>query len=213
MHTRVMYHALHQSGHGKRYIIQDVAVPYQAAEDFLGFVEETFKFFPLWLCPLRMTGHHPNSAYGLTAQTKRTPGSPDMLLNFGLWGPGPSGQNRFIEVNRRLEKKVHELNGEKWLYAHTYYTEAEFWDIYDREEYDALREKYHASYLPNLYDKVKVDITQDPVKETLLGWIVALFWSIWPLSGLYGVFQTIVGGEYLLPQKTHWIAKTKADKA
>jgi len=210
MHTRVMYHAFHQSGHTKRYILQDVAVPYQTAEDLLSFVEETFNLFPLWLCPLRQTGKYPGSAYGLTAETKRKPDAPEMLLNFGVWGPGPKGRDNFIAVNRRLEQKVHELKGQKWLYAQTYYTETEFWEIYDREEYNALREKYHAAYLPNLYDKVKGDPYPDQRTPNWMGWVVALIWSIWPLSGLYGVLQTIVGREYLLPRRSlSWDAKDK----
>jgi Delta24-sterol reductase len=50
MHTRVMYHALHQSGHSKKYIIQNIAVPYAAADEFLGWLDENFGHYPLWLC-------------------------------------------------------------------------------------------------------------------------------------------------------------------
>lgn len=48
--------------------------------------------------------------------------------------------------NRDFERKVHDLGGQKWLYAHTYYTEQEFEEIYDRNAYDALRDKYHVSF-------------------------------------------------------------------
>ncbi len=39
----------------------------------------------------------------------------------------------------------HELGGQKWLYAHTFYTEEEFDEIYNREKYDDLRMNYHVS--------------------------------------------------------------------
>ncbi len=35
--------------------------------------------------------------------------------------------------------------------------ENEFWNIYDKQWYDALRTKYHAAYLPGVYDKVRFD--------------------------------------------------------
>ncbi|EAW07036.1 FAD binding domain protein [Aspergillus clavatus NRRL 1] len=54
----------------------------------------------------------------------------------------------FIAQNRRLKGKVHALGGKKWLYAHAYYTEDEFWPLYNRSENDRLRDRYHASYLP-----------------------------------------------------------------
>ena len=83
----------------------------------------------------------------------------------------------------------------KWLYAHAYYTEDEFWNIYDRKWYDALRVKYHATSLPSVYDKVKIDINAQKKRS------VSGIWAIWPLSGLYGVAKVVVGSNYLLPTK------------
>src|SRR5579859_889644 len=79
MRTRVMYHALHKSGLATQYIVQDVAVPYPSANEFLNFLDVLFGFYPLWLCPLRM-------ADGSSA---RVDSSSEMLLNSGVWGPGP----------------------------------------------------------------------------------------------------------------------------
>jgi delta24-sterol reductase len=31
-------------------------------------------------------------------------------------------------------------------------------------------------------------------------WLSAVFWSIWPLMGLYGVYKAMRGGDYLLPK-------------
>lgn len=113
---------------------------------------------------------------------------------------GPTDRAEFISQNRQIERKVHELSGLKCLYAHAYYTEDEFWDIYDRKSYDALRGKYHASSLPTIYDKVKADISPGERKEDLSigAWVKGLFWGIWPLSGLYGVYRATVGGDYLI---------------
>lgn len=97
---------------------------------------------------------------------------------------------------------MHELGGQKWLYAQTYYAEDEFYGIYNRKEYDAIRKKYHAEYLPTVYDKVKVDVESEEKakRESWRVWVMALFWSIWPLAGLYGVWKALIGGDYLLPK-------------
>jgi hypothetical protein len=34
--------------------------------------------------------------------------------------------NEFVAASRDLERKLRELGGMKWLYAHAYYAEAEF---------------------------------------------------------------------------------------
>ena len=186
MKTRVMYHALHESGHAQRYIIQDLALPQSTARDFIEYVDQNFGFYPLWLCPL-----HQNDGISLHPHTSSAATHKELLLNVGVWGPGPSTHDRFVDVNRRLERKVRDLSGMKWLYAHTYYTEEEFWSIYDREWYDALRAKYDATSLPNVYDKVKVNL--DAQRKSTSG-----IWAIWPLSGLYGVLQATTGSNYLV---------------
>ncbi|KAN0106241.1 FAD-binding domain containing protein [Hyaloscypha variabilis] len=189
MHTRVMYHALHQSGLSSQYIIQDVAIPYTQASTFMTYLETNFKQYPIWLCPLKQSGKTASTHSLQVEKTNRK--MPEMMLNFGVWGPGPTKRDEFVAWNRAFERKVHELGGQKWLYAHTYYSEQEFDDIYNRKEYDALREKYHATYLPTVYDKVKVDIEKEKGP---------LFHGIWPLAGLYGFYKAMRGGDYLLPK-------------
>lgn len=203
MHTRIMYRALHQSGHSKQYLIQDVAVPCSAANELATCVAESLGYYPIWLCPISPAGQLPQPGFGLFGDKNAGKAQRENLLSFGVWGPGPRDRQRFVEVNRDLEHKVQALGGRKWLYAHTYYTEDDFWSIYDRRSYDALRKKYHANYLSSIYDKVKVDIgaEEEDVRKSWIVWLLALFWSIWPLSGLFGVYKAVLGGDYLLPGK------------
>jgi Delta24-sterol reductase len=107
-----------------------------------------------------------------------------------------------VTWNRTFEKKVHELGGQKWLYAHAYYSEEEFDEIYNRKEYNVLREKYHATYLPTVYNKVKVDSEKEKtgVDESLKLRLLARFWSSRLLAGLYGVYKAMRGEDYLLPK-------------
>lgn len=203
MHTRVMYHALHESGQSKQYIIQDLALPYSTASEFVEYVDEEFKIYPIWLCPLKQSPDvslHPHSS----RRSLDSSPSHDMLLNVGVWGPGSRDSSSFVQVNRRLEAKVRELSGMKWLYAMAYYTEEEFWEIYDRKWYDGLRARYDATSLPSVFDKVKTDVEGErrAMESSWKLWILALFWSIWPLSGLYGVYRAAIGGDYLLTKRT-----------
>ena len=131
------------------------------------------------------------------------------MLNIGLWGAGPSKHVEFIKANRDLEHKLRELGGMKWLYAHTYYTEVEFWEIYDRSWYEALRQKYDATSLPSVYDKVKVGV------GTEKGEPGSLFHSIldtWPVGGLYGIKKAIESRTYLQARSSSWKASREADK-
>lgn len=199
MHTRVMYHALHQSGMHSAYIIQDVAIPYTQAETFMNYLDTNFEHYPIWLCPLKQSGIETASTHSLQVM-KTNKKMPETMLNFGVWGPGPTKHEAFVSWNRAFERMVDKLGGQKWLYAHAYYTEEEFDQIYNRRVYDVLREKYHAGYLPSVYDKVKVDVRRRNGDEGVVAWLVAMIWRIWPLMGLYGVYKAWRGGEYLLPE-------------
>ncbi|KAI9790321.1 MAG: hypothetical protein M1833_001958 [Piccolia ochrophora] len=200
MHTRVMYHALHQSGHAKQYIIQDLALPYANAQKFITYVDQALGLYPLWLCPLYQDSNPGITLHPLGSTGKKDGKSDAMLMNVGVWGPGPRSHAAFVDTNQKLEHKVRELSGKKGLYACTYYTEDEFWGIYDRGWYDTLRQKYDAESLPTVYDKVKYDPKQYTTEDhsTWGLWLLSLFWSIWPLSGLYGVFCATFGRDYLL---------------
>jgi len=193
-HTRNMYHALHRSGLMQRHIVQDMALPNRNIPEFSHWLDtELPTIYPRWLCPLKpeasvsMSPHH--------APAART--QDEVLLNIGVWGPTPQ-QYTQIGINRRIEAKLASLQGMKWLYAQTFYTEDEFWSIYDRKAYDALRKKYHAEGLPSVYEKVRTKVDKE---DLLLGdngdgaklGIEKGFWSIWPFAGLYGVLSLVAG--------------------
>lgn len=198
MHTRTMYRALHKSGLADFYMVQDVGVPYDKVSEFVDWLHDTLHIYPLWLCPLQLARSTENADYGLHSEFGRLDGSlPDSgIMNIGIWGPVPPKE--FVQRNRQLEMKVQELGGKKWLYAHAYYTEDEFWAHYDRKSYDSVRAKYGAEWMPSVYDKVKVAMVDERQLQKWWPWLLALFWSIWPLRGLYGVFMAMVGGDYLM---------------
>ncbi|KAB8277494.1 hypothetical protein BDV30DRAFT_251649 [Aspergillus minisclerotigenes] len=200
-HTRVMYHAVHKSGLFREYTIQDVAVPYKGAKELVDFVDDSFGKYPLWICPVRSTTA---AVSGLVAEPRRQPASdsddPGMMLSVGVYGPGPKGRE-FLHFNHGLEKLVNKLGGQKWLYARTYYSEEDFWSIYDRSTRDELRQKYHATYLPNLYQKVRADRDRSFGNSMHRSWISRLqdrIWRQWPVCGLYGLMHTFWSKEYLL---------------
>lgn len=211
LHTRMMYSALHASGESDVYVVQDLALPYSTAEQFVDFTDKTFGIYPLWLCPLRQSPPptmHPHS------HEKEADGvTPKPMLNIGLWGYGPPRREDFVRLNRELEHKLRELGGMKWLYAHTYYTEEEFWQVYDKEWYDALRAKYGATSLPSVYEKVKVDVGSErtgPATARAGGGVASwIMHYLWPLNGLYGITKAIESGTYLQARASTWKASKK----
>ncbi|PNP37295.1 hypothetical protein TGAMA5MH_10777 [Trichoderma gamsii] len=208
MHTRMLYRALHASGESARFVVQDLAVPYDKAAEFVDYTTDEFGIWPLWLCPLKET---PNPTFHPTCETEVLENGnkvvPKPMLNIGVWGWGPESHDDFITKNRALEDKLVQLGGRKWLYAHTYYSEDEFWQVYDKPWYQALREKYSATTLPSVYDKVKIDIEASRRERQL--WKKSLK-SKWPVGGLYGIWRSILTRDYNLHRHAEW--KYKGDE-
>lgn len=201
MHTRIMYHALHASGYTDKYIIQDIAFPAPNTASFIEYIDKAFGIYPLWLCPLRSDGRssmgHPK-AYHLDNDTTPYKG---LYINVGVWGPHPSSESAYVRANREIEAKMRELGGLKWLYSRVFYTEDEWWEVYDKNKYDNLRMKFGASNLPSIWDKVR---DRGVKKELGWGWkdmLKRIVRKSQFLSGLYGVWKALGGGDYLLGKK------------
>jgi len=84
------------------------------------------------------------------------------------------------------------------LYGRVFYTEEEFWGIYDETRYAALREKYDATSLPTVWDKVRDRGRKEDIGGGVRGALrrFAKRWGF--LSGLYGVYKAVRGGDYLM---------------
>ena len=207
LHTRMMYTALHKGDQSRRVIIQDLALPYSTAAEFVEYTDEKFNIYPLWLCPLKQSPgptFHPHTPDN-KGNDNTKPGEssePEQMLSIGLWGYGPSDLKTFVSANKDLESKLRDLGGKKWLYAHTYYDEPDFWAQYGgRKWYDSLREKYHATGLPSVYEKVKVDVKAEERQAN--SW--SHWWlGIWPLGGFWGIWKAIQSKAYVDARASSW---------
>jgi len=183
IHTKTMYTALHKSGLANEFIVQDIGFPYSTTPDFIDYLDEEHNLYPLWLCPLKL-----NAPYPLTPKGKHYSQESLRVINVGVWGPGPRNRNDFITANRAIEAKTKELDGLKCLYAHAFYTAPEFWNLYDKPSYDALRQKYHATLLPSVFDKVT---NNGPPDENS---VFERLKNTRPVRGIYGALCVFWGG-------------------
>jgi FAD/FMN-containing dehydrogenase len=129
-------------------VIQDVDIPIDRAAEFLAFLHAEVGILPIWLCPIRA----PDAGATFTLYPL-APGT--MYVNFGFWDVVATREQRPAGFcNRLIERKVRELGGIKSLYSDSYFSEDEFWAIYNRPAYAALKARYDpAGALGDLYAK------------------------------------------------------------
>jgi FAD/FMN-containing dehydrogenase len=126
-------------------VIQDIDIPIENAPQYEKFFFDAINIRPVWICPFR--------AYEKIAKFNFYSFDPEKLyINFGFWNSVATTKEKGY-YNRLIEAKISELKGKKGLYSDSYYTEKEFWDIYDKALYDALKQKYDPQgKLKNLFD-------------------------------------------------------------
>ncbi|MGZ3633057.1 MAG: FAD-binding oxidoreductase [Parachlamydiaceae bacterium] len=130
-------------------VIQDILIPIDQASAFLTFLDETIPLKPIWICPSYSSPNQKSSFDFCPIQTER------LYLDFGFWGSIPSSEPPGY-YNRKIEQMAVHLDGLKSLYSSSFYTESEFWSIYNEPLYNLLKAKYDPEKrLPSLYDKIK----------------------------------------------------------
>jgi FAD/FMN-containing dehydrogenase len=111
--------------------ILDVFIPFSKVEAFLAWYERAFRHFPLWGVPYR----HVRDYEWLSDRFYA--GAPDPLfLDVAIYGlKAEPGRN----YHRMMEEKLLELGGMKTLISYNYYSEPEFWTIWNRDNYDRVK--------------------------------------------------------------------------
>lgn len=133
-------------GRGMEWVIQDVEIPVDRAAEFQHFLQTRIGIHPFWICPAM--AYRDSSRYPLYQTDPET-----LYINFGFWGGVPAG-NAPDEHNRLVETTVQAMGGKKSLYSTSHFSEAEFWAIYNRPAYQALKDRYDPEqYFPDLYQK------------------------------------------------------------
>lgn len=127
-------------------VIQDIDIPVEHAEKFLIFFEKEIGIKPIWVCPIKPYQENVEFSFYKLNPNK-------LYINFGFWDfvytDKPEGF-----YNKKIEAITQKLGGNKSLYSNVYYTETEFWAIYNKSLYSQLKEKYDPdNRLRNLYIK------------------------------------------------------------
>ena len=132
----------------KEALIQDAAIPFDTAVEFDAWLAQELHIYPLWYCPVKTT--KPIGTYPLYKPRS------EFVLDFGFYTSMDLEDHMGdYYYNKHIEKKLLELGGIKCLYSDTFFSQEQFWSIYDKAKYDQVKAKYdpNSTYL-NLYQKV-----------------------------------------------------------
>jgi FAD/FMN-containing dehydrogenase len=111
----------------------DTFVPMSRVPTFLDWYQREVGFYPLWVVPYRRVRDYewlrPSFFDGL---------EDELFLDLAIYGmKQPRGKN----IHRMIEEELARIGGLKTLISHNYYSPEEFWAVWNKTNYDAVKQR------------------------------------------------------------------------
>ena len=113
-------------------ITVDTFLPFSRLKEFLEWYAKDFQHFPLWCVPYRRVHDYE----WLTDDFWKGVKDDELMIDIAIYGMKQRGTTNYY---RLMEEKLKELNGVKTLISYNYYKEDEFWEIFHRENFEAVK--------------------------------------------------------------------------
>ena len=124
----------------------DTFIPFSRLKEFLEWYAKHFAHFPLWVVPYARVHDYEWLTDSFWAKTRDK-----LMIDIAIYGMKQRGDTNYY---RLMEEKLQELNGIKTLISYNYYKEDEFWQIFNRKNYDAVKAITDPDNIfRNLYEK------------------------------------------------------------
>ena len=124
----------------------DTFLPFSRLKEFLLWYEKDFGHFPLWCVPYRRVHD-----YEWLSDSFWQGFDDQLMVDIAIYGMKQRGQTNYY---RLLETKLQELQGVKTLISYNYYPEDEFWQIFNRPNFEAVKAITDPNNIfRNLYEK------------------------------------------------------------
>lgn len=109
----------------------DLFLPLSKVAAFWEWYLREIDFFPLWCVPYRRVHDYEWLAPSFYANM-----ADSMFVDLAIYG---LRQNDGRNIHRMFEEQLREVGGIKTLIAHNYYSEDEFWQIFNKPNYDQVK--------------------------------------------------------------------------
>jgi FAD/FMN-containing dehydrogenase len=127
-------------------ITVDTFIPFSKMADFMTWFQQEIGHFPLWCVPYRLVRR-----YEWVSEDFLRDVDDDLFLDIAIYGMRRENPEHY---HRKLEHKLAELGAIKTLISTNLYTEEEFWNIWNKPNYDQVKQRTDPDNIfRNLYDK------------------------------------------------------------
>ncbi len=127
-------------------ITVDTFIPYSRMEEFMEWHVENVDHFPLWCVPYKVV-----RKYEWIDEKYAEEIDDELFIDIAIYGMKRSDPDHYYKM---IEKKLTELNAIKTLISTNFYTEEEFWKIWNKENYYKIKQQTDpGNVFRDLYEK------------------------------------------------------------
>ncbi len=109
----------------------DTFLPFSRLKEFLEWYTLDFGHFPLWVVPYKRVHD-----YEWLDDSFWNGMNDELLVDIAIYGMKQRGETNYY---RLMEEKLQELNGVKTLISYNYYSQDEFWGIFNKKNFEAVK--------------------------------------------------------------------------
>lgn len=109
----------------------DLFIPFSKTTDFMKWYQEEINFFPLWCVPYRPAHYYEWIADDFLHKD-------ELWLDLAIYGLKKSSDRNYYRI---FEEELMRIGALKTLISTNYYSEEEFWKIWNRKNYSAVKKK------------------------------------------------------------------------
>jgi FAD/FMN-containing dehydrogenase len=124
----------------------DTFIPFSRFGEFMVWYQQEVNHFPLWCVPYKLVRPYEWISEALMKKNKD-----ELFLDIAIYGLPKHPQKNYY---RMFEEELMRINGIKTLIAGNYYSEEEFWTLWNKPNYDAAKQRTDPKNIfRNLYTK------------------------------------------------------------
>jgi FAD/FMN-containing dehydrogenase len=114
-------------------ITVDLFVPFSKVSDFLEWYQREVNHFPLWCVPYNLVRRYEWLSAELSNRIVDK-----LFLDLAIYGMKKKGDKDYYRI---IEDELIKIGGIKTLISHNYYSEADFWRSWNRENYEKVKSR------------------------------------------------------------------------
>lgn len=125
----------------------DLFIPFSQLGVFFEWYKKEINHFPLWWVPYKIVRHYEWINGEFLNKTQD-----ELFVDIAIYGmPNKIGKNYY----RMIEEELMSIGGIKTLISNNYYSEEEFWKVWNKQNYDEVKQKIDPNNIfRNLYTKM-----------------------------------------------------------